>query len=118
MCRVSLLLGERAPKSVREEMGKFKVFLCLIAMVYETCAFSKLPSLYRRHRSTLTMEIFENNPVGKMLWNAVWKLEIMKPGIQGKSPTTFGDAANVLKCNILQLYGDQPSVDGALSQES
>jgi hypothetical protein len=29
------------------------------------------------------------------------------------SPTTFGDAANVLKGNILQTYGDEPSEDGA-----
>jgi len=58
-------------------------------------------------------EIFEGNPIGKFIWDQVWKLPIMKPGKPGTSPTTFGDNALVLKANILQLYGDQPSVDGA-----
>lgn len=61
----------------------------------------------------MRMAIFEGNPIGKMLWDNVWKLPIMKPGEKGQSPTTFGDAALVLKSNILQLYGDEPSVDGA-----
>ena len=59
------------------------------------------------------MEIFEGNPWGKKVWDAVWKLPVMQPGVQGTSPTTFGDAAQVLKANILQIYGDEPSVDGA-----
>ena len=59
------------------------------------------------------MEIFEGNPVGKFFWDNVWKLKIMQPGKQGESPTNFGDSANVLKNNILQLYGDMPSADGA-----
>ena len=58
-------------------------------------------------------ELFEGNPVGKFLWDQVWKLPIMELGKTGTSPTTFGDNANVLKGNILQLYGGQPSVDGA-----
>lgn len=58
-------------------------------------------------------ELFKGNPVGKWLWDQVWKLDVMQPGEQGTSPTTFGDAANVLKSNILQLYGGVPSVDGA-----
>eukprot|EP01036_Dinobryon_divergens_P029748 gene29748-38888_t len=59
------------------------------------------------------MEIFEGNPVGKRIWDAVWKLPIMQPGKQGTSPTTFGDGALVLKGNILQTYGGEPSIDGA-----
>ena len=63
--------------------------------------------------NTVKMAIFEGNPIGKAIWDGVWKLPIMKPGLPGQSPTTFGDAALVLKSNILQLYGDEPSVDGA-----
>lgn len=37
----------------------------------------------------------------------------MSPSPAGVSPTTFGDAANVLKKNIEQIYGDEPSFDGA-----
>lgn len=59
------------------------------------------------------MEIFEGNPIGKKLWDIFWTLPITKPGKQGESPTSFGDAALVLKNNILQLYGDVPSYDGA-----
>lgn len=61
----------------------------------------------------MKMAIFEGNPIGKAIWDGVWKLPFMKPGLPGQSPTTFGDAALVLKSNILQLYGDEPSVDGA-----
>ena len=35
-----------------------------------------------RARSSLRMEIFEGNPIGKKIWDAVWKLPIMQPGIQ------------------------------------
>lgn len=59
------------------------------------------------------MEIFEGNPFGKKIWDLVWDLPIMQKGKQGESPTSFGDAANVLKNNILQLYGNEPSYDGA-----
>jgi cytochrome P450 family 97 subfamily B polypeptide 3 len=59
------------------------------------------------------MEIFEGNPFGKKVWDAVWKLPLLQPGKPGTSPTTFGDGAQVLKANILQVYGDEPSVDGA-----
>lgn len=59
------------------------------------------------------MEIFEGNPVGKALWNVVWKLPLLQPGKQGESPTSFGDAALVLRNNILQIYGEEPSYDGA-----
>eukprot|EP01038_Epipyxis_sp_PR26KG_P008230 gene8230-11138_t len=59
------------------------------------------------------MEIFEGNPLGKKVWDAVWNLPVMQKGVQGTSPTTFGDGANVLKANILQQYGGEPSVDGA-----
>lgn len=66
-----------------------------------------------RTRSSVRMAIFEGNPIGKAIWDNVWKLPIMQPGKPGQSPTTFGDAALVLRSNILQLYGDEPSVDGA-----
>lgn len=59
------------------------------------------------------MEIFEGNPLGKKIWDFVWRLPFMQPGKQGDSPTTFGDAANVMKNNILQIYGGEESYDGA-----
>ena len=58
-------------------------------------------------------ELFEGNPFGKWCWDKVWQLDVMQPGKPGTSPTTFGDGANVIKGNILQVYGDQPSPDGA-----
>lgn len=58
-------------------------------------------------------ELFDGNKFGLWVWDNVWKLDVMKPGQPGVSPTTFGDAANVIKSNILQVYGEQPSVDGA-----
>lgn len=64
-------------------------------------------------KSQIKMEIFEGNPVGKFIWNNVWNLPFMQKGTPGTSPTTFGDAANVLKNNILQIYGGEPSIDGA-----
>lgn len=70
------------------------------------------PSSLRRH-NTLSMEIFEGNPVGKKIWDAVWQLPLFKASPQGQSPTSFGDAALVLKNNILQLYGNETSYDGA-----
>ena len=59
------------------------------------------------------MEIFEGNPIGKFLWDTVWKLPLFQPGEPGTSPTSFGDAALVLKNNILQIYGNETSYDGA-----
>lgn len=64
-------------------------------------------------RATLKMEVFEGNPIGKSLWNTLWKQSFMQPGVSGTSPTTFGDGANVLRKNIEQMYGDEPSYDGA-----
>jgi hypothetical protein len=66
-----------------------------------------------RSKSAIRMAIFEGNPVGQFVWNNVWKLPLLRAGKPGQSPTTFGDAALVLKSNILQLYGGEPSVDGA-----
>ena len=66
-----------------------------------------------RQFQTALSGVFEGNPLGKMLWDAVWKLPVMQPGKPGSSPTSFGDAANVLKANILQIYGNEPSIDGA-----
>lgn len=59
------------------------------------------------------MEIFEGNVVGKFIWDNVWKLPLFQTGTPGTSPTSFGDAANVLKLNILQVYGNETSYDGA-----
>ncbi len=59
------------------------------------------------------MEVFEGNPIGKAAWDTLWNLDFMKPSEQGVSPTSFGDAANVLRTNIEQIYGDEPSYDGA-----
>ena len=50
------------------------------------------------------MEVFEGNPVGKAIWDFVWKLPIMKRGEQG-TPIQFGDVAHVLRKNIEQIYG-------------
>ena len=33
------------------------------------------------------MEIFEGNPVGKKVWDTVWKLPIMQPGKQVCQPS-------------------------------
>ena len=59
------------------------------------------------------MAIFEGNPLGKQIWDTVWKWDFMQPGTPGTSPTTFGDGAQQIKGNILQMYGGEPSVDGA-----
>ena len=59
------------------------------------------------------MAIFEGNPIGKWVWDTVWKWDFMQPGKPGTSPTTFGDGAQQIKGNILQMYGGEPSVDGA-----
>ncbi|RYY86568.1 hypothetical protein EON63_05505 [archaeon] len=59
------------------------------------------------------MEIFADNPIGLKIWNAVWRLPALQPSKQGTSPTKLGDAAQVLKGNIMQIYGNATSVDGA-----
>jgi hypothetical protein len=50
------------------------------------------------------MEVFEGNPVGKAIWDFVWKLPVMQRGDQG-APIQFGDVAYVLRKNIEQIYG-------------
>lgn len=62
---------------------------------------------------TETKELFEGNPIGKMLWDWMWKQNFMKPSEPGVSPTKFGDAATVLRNNIEQVYGGAESIDGA-----
>jgi hypothetical protein len=57
--------------------------------------------------------LFEGNPIGKALWDWTWEQDFMKPSQAGTSPTSFGDAATVLRNNIEQVYGGAPSVDGA-----
>eukprot|EP01039_Chlorochromonas_danica_P009029 gene9029-9964_t len=59
------------------------------------------------------MEIFEGNPFGLKVWNTVWKLPFLQHSEPGISPTAFGDAAQVIKHNILQIYGNETSYDGA-----
>lgn len=51
--------------------------------------------------------------MGKWLWESFWKLPVTQPGEPGVSPTNFGDAALVIKGNIMQIYGGEPSQDGA-----
>jgi hypothetical protein len=41
-------------------------------------------------------------------WDAVWKLDVMKRGEEGKE-IIFGDSAHVLRTNIEQIYGAYPS---------
>ncbi len=94
-----------------------------ILQIYLLCAlFPLLITFQLHHRSwslkivqhrSLNMEIFEGNPLGRRVWDTVWKFPVMQPSEQGISPTTFGDAANVLKNNILQIYGNETSYDGA-----
>lgn len=51
---------------------------------------NEMKNTYNYHRkSNIKMEIFEGNAIGKKIWDAVWKLPIMKPGIQGTSPTKY-----------------------------
>lgn len=54
-----------------------------------------------------------DQPFGNVFLDLLWKLPIFRPSRQGTSPTTFGDAAKVLKYNILEVYGNKPSIDGA-----
>jgi len=60
----------------------------------------------QRHRAAgdARMEVFEGNPVGKAVWDFVWKLPVMQRGEQG-APIQFGDVAYVLRKNIEQIYG-------------
>jgi hypothetical protein len=82
-------------------------------MIFKFVVGFKPQSPLRYKKPFVSMELFKGNPIGKFIWDQVWKLPIMKLGTPGSSPTTFGDNANVLKGNILQLYGNQPSIDGA-----
>jgi cytochrome P450 len=89
--------------------------LALLALSGEgVLGFSPMP---RAHHSLaardMTMELFVGNPVGKKIWDIVWAQDVMKPGEAGVSPTSFGDAATVLRTNIEQVYGGEPSYDGA-----
>ena len=70
-------------------------------------------ALKRRGVASLKSELFKGNPWGKKVWDWVWKQDLMKPGKPGVSPTSFGDGANVLRKNIEQIYGGEPSFDGA-----
>ena len=89
------------------------IMLCMTALAFSFTPSGRAVPRQRAHRSNLNMEIFEGNPIGLKIWDMVWQLPIMKKSKQGVSPTSFGDAANVLKGNIMQQYGDEPSEDGA-----
>jgi len=69
-----------------------------------------------RRLSSLRMEIFAGNPLGKWAWENVWNLPLMKRGNQGE-PIIFGDTAHILRKNIEQIYGGEPSVDGCVVAE-
>lgn len=87
--------------------AKMAIAFLQLLLVMVVVAVALLPQCYGwglskriqlSHRKiSLNMELFEGNPVGKFIWNQVWKLPIMKLGEPGTSPTTFGDNANVLK---------------------
>lgn len=64
-------------------------------------------------RQATSMKLFDGIPIVKPIWDRLWELPVMQPGEPGKSPTSFGDAATVLKGNLEQMYGDEPSIDGA-----
>jgi len=61
----------------------------------------------------MSMEMFVGNPTCQKIWNWVWRQDVMQPGVAGVSPTSFGDGANVLRKNIEQIYGGEPSFDRA-----
>jgi len=84
----------------------------IISLSYTRGFHNELKTTPKR-RLGLKMEIFEGNPVGRKIWDFVWKTPLFQPGKPGVSPTSFGDAANVIKANILQVYGNEPSFDGA-----
>lgn len=87
-------------------------FLLICNVFLQIYSFNQV---YRKSYTlhNLKMEIFEGNPVGKFIWDQVWKLPLLQPGKPGVSPTSFGDGANVIKSNIIQVYGKEPSFDGA-----
>ena len=66
-----------------------------------------------KSRCRVKMEIFQENQFGKRVWDAVWRIPLMQQSKQGSSPTQFGDAAQILKANIMQVYRNEPSYDGA-----
>ena len=89
--------------------------LCVVFVPYALCfqLRGRLPPTPGRLQLRMKKELFDGNKFGLWVWDKVWELDVMKPGKPGTSPTTFGDAANVIKANILQVYGEQPSADGA-----
>ena len=84
----------------------------VLSCLYLSDGFKLSMPTGRYKRANLNMEVFANNPVGKKIWEIVWKLPVMRPGEQG-SPIKFGDSANILRRNIEQIYGNEPSIDGA-----
>lgn len=61
-------------------------------------------------RGRVKMELFEGNPVGKAVWEKMWKLPMFKEGEQG-TPITFGDSAQVIRRNIEQIYGGEEGTE-------
>ena len=90
---------------------RFLIVVWLCNAIGTAFTIKPIPSRFRSR--SLNMAIFEGNPLGKQIWDTVWKWDFMQPGTPGTSPTTFGDGAQQIKGNILQMYGGEPSVDGA-----
>jgi hypothetical protein len=92
---------------------KLVVLISVLGFCHGFGARTQNPARACGARRRIAMEIFAGNPFGKKVWDALWKLPLLQPGKPGESPTSFGDGANVLKSNILQIYGNEPSYDGA-----
>ena len=103
-------------------MNLFLIILCSLGSLALVACFLPAPATRIMHISTSTplmrrldvkMKLFVGNPWGEKVWDWLWDQEMMQPGKPGVSPTSFGDGANVLRKNIEQIYGGEPSFDGA-----
>ena len=78
---ILLLFTSILPVAYAFSSGKIGLLVfCFLWFYIDSYLFILLDSTSRRLR--LNMEIFEGNPVGKRIWDAVWKLPIMQPGKQ------------------------------------
>ena len=96
--------------------------LLILFLVTATHAFTlrptpSSPSTFKpqrqghRHRTLYASPPTEEAKPLPFWWDAVWKLPIMQPTPPG-TKCAFGDSALVLKSNIEQIYGGEPSADG------
>jgi hypothetical protein len=67
---------------------KYILSIGILSLFCSGLTFHKNDQRYQR-RSNIKMEIFEGNPIGKKIWDAVWTLPIMRPGQPGTSPTKY-----------------------------